>query len=173
MHDRKPITVLANRLMSGALDRDAFLRELTREITRQLDCTRASFWTYGDSLRSRIALNCLYDAGTGEYASGMELSEDDFAPYFETMRRDDVIVASEAHTHPATSCFRDLYFGPLNIYSLLDVGVSVGGEPYGLFCCENVSFVKNWSDADVKFLRETGVLIGFGLKRAGAAAVAA
>ena len=40
-------------------------------------------------LRSRIDLVCLYDSGTDEYASGMQLSEDDFGPYFEAMRRDD------------------------------------------------------------------------------------
>ena len=98
----------------------------------------------------------------------MELSEDDFAPYFEAMRNDDLIVASHAHTHPATSCFKALYFDPLNIYSLLDVGVSVGGEPFGLFCCENVSFVKEWSEEDVRFLRKTGLLVGLALKRASA-----
>ncbi len=73
-----------------------------------------------------------------------------------------------AHTHPATSCFRELYFEPLNIHSLLDVGISINGAPFGLFCCENVSFVKAWTEDDVKFLRETGVLIGLALKRAAA-----
>lgn len=173
MPDRKPIMSLANQLMTGQIDRQAFLHGLTREITTQLDCTRASFWVYGDALRSSIELVCLYDAGTGEHSQGMRLSEDDFAPYFEAMRADDLIVASEAHTHPATRCFKELYFEPLNIHSLLDVGVSINGAPFGLFCCENVSFVKHWSDDDVKFLRETGVLIGLALKRAAARETAA
>lgn len=168
MADRKPIMSLANQLMTGQIDPTQFMHGLTLEITRQLGCTRASFWTYGDALRSRIRLICLYDSGTGEYGEGMELSEDDFAPYFEAMRSADLIVASQAHTHPATACFKEAYFEPLNIYSLLDVGVSVNGSPFGLFCCENVSFVKTWSDEDVKFLRETGVLIGLALKRAAA-----
>jgi GAF domain-containing protein len=168
MADRKPIMALANQLMTGQIDSTAFLHGLTKEITRQLDCSRASFWVYGDALRSRIRLVCLYDAGTGEFGEGMVLSDEDFGDYFEAMRTHDLIVASEAHTHPATACFKEAYFDPLNIYSLLDVGVSVGGNPFGLFCCENVSFVKHWSDDDVKFLRETGVLIGLALKRASA-----
>ena len=168
MADHKPIMALANQLMTGQIDRDQFLHGLTHEITQQLGCSRASFWTYGDALRSRIDLVCLYDSGTDDYADGMQLSEDDFAPYFEAMRRDDLIIASHAHTHPATACFKELYFEPLNIHSLLDVGISVGGEPFGLFCCENVTFVKEWSDADVQFLRQCGVLIGLALKRASA-----
>ncbi len=168
MADRKPIMALANQLMTGQIGREAFLHGLTKEITVQLGCTRASFWVYSDQLRSGIDLVCLYDAGTGEHASGMHLSEDDFGPYFEAMRADDLIVASEAHTHPATRCFKELYFEPLNIFSLLDVGISVNGAPFGLFCCENVSFVKEWTEDDVKFLRETGVLIGLALKRAAA-----
>jgi len=168
MADRKPIMSLANQLMSGQIGREVFLHGLAHEITQQLNCTRASFWVYSNELRSGIDLVCLYDAGTGEYSQGMHLSEDDFAPYFEAMRSSDVIVASEAHTHPATACFRELYFEPLNIFSLLDVGVSINGAPFGLFCCENVSFVKTWTPDDVKFLRETGVLIGLALKRAAA-----
>lgn len=173
MADHKPIMALASGLMNGSLDRDQFLHGLTKEITQQIGCSRASFWIYGDQLRSRIDLMCLYDSGTGEYAEGMQLSEDDFAPYFEAMRRDDLIIASEALTHPATACFKELYFEPLNIHSLLDVGISVGGEPFGLFCCENVTFVKPWSDADVQFLRQCGVLIGLALKRASARATVA
>lgn len=168
MADRKPIMSLANQLMTGQIDRTTFLHGLTREITVQLNCTRASFWVYGDALRSRIELVALHDAGAGTDAEGMVLSEDDFGPYFEAMRNDDLIVASEAHTHPATACFKELYFEPLNIHSLLDVGISINGSPFGLFCCENVSFVKHWTDEDVKFLRETGVLIGLALKRAAA-----
>lgn len=168
MADRKPLMALANQLMTGQIGREAFLHGLTREITKQIDCTRASFWLYSDDLRTGIDLVCLYDAGTREYGSGMHLSEDDFGPYFEAMRQDDMIVASEAHTHPATRCFKELYFEPLNICSLLDVGISINGSPFGLFCCENVSFVKTWTDEDVKFLRETGVLIGLALKRAAA-----
>ena len=168
MADHKPIMALANSLMQGTLDREQFLHGVTQEITKQLNCSRASFWTYGDALRSRIDLMCLYDSGTNEFADGMQLSEDDFAPYFEAMRRDDLIIASEAHTHPATACFKSLYFEPLNIHSLLDVGINVAGEPFGLFCCENVTFVKQWTDADVQFLRQCGVLIGLALKRASA-----
>lgn len=168
MADHKPIMALANGLMTGTIDRDQFLQGLTREITTQLGCSRASFWTYGDALRSRIDLVCLYDSGTQEFAEGMQLHEDDFGPYFEAMRSDDLIIASEAHTHPATACFKELYFEPLNIHSLLDVGISVGGEPFGLFCCENVTFIKRWTDEDVQFLRKCGVLIGLALKRASA-----
>ncbi|MDZ7812043.1 MAG: hypothetical protein U5L74_02560 [Ideonella sp.] len=69
---------------------------------------------------------------TDDDADGMQLSEDDFAPYVEAMRRDDMIVASHAHTHPATACFQALYFEPLTIHSLLHVGISVGGVLIGL-----------------------------------------
>lgn len=173
MADPKPIMKLANGLMQGTLGREAFLHGLTREITQQLGCSRASFWTYGNSLRSRIELQCLFDAGTQEWAEGSSLSEDDFSPYFEAMRNDNLIIAADAHRHPATSCFTELYFEPLNIVSLLDVGISVAGEPFGLFCCENVTFHKHWSGEDVEFLRQVGVLIGLALKRAAAREVAA
>ena len=90
-----------------------------------------------------------------------------------------VAVALAAHLEPGhrvpgrvlqavTNCFNEIYFEPLGIYSLLDVGINIGGTPFGLFCCENVTFQKAWSSADVEFLRQVGVLIGLALKRAAA-----
>ena len=76
-----------------------------------------------------------------------------------------MIVAPQARQHPATSCFNELYFEPNGIYSLLDVGIQVGGVPYGLFCCEQVTFENNWTPAHVDFLKSVGTLCGLAFKK--------
>jgi GAF domain-containing protein len=65
-----------------------------------------------------------------------------------------------------TRCFNEIYFEPLGIYSLLDVGIQIGGESFGLFCLENTTDVLNWTPQHVDYLRAVGTLLGFALKKA-------
>lgn len=162
---KQKIMALAADLMKGAITADVFYRGLTETITSAIGCSRASLWKYSTALQDQVVCLDLYDAGEKQHHSGAILSEDDFGPYFDAMRRDNMIVASHARQHPATDCFNELYFEPNGIYSLLDVGINVAGSPYGLFCCEQVTFEKVWSDADVDVLRSVGTLCGMAFKK--------
>jgi len=129
-------------------------------------CSRSSLWRYNSALQDQVTCLDLYDTADQQHAAGFGLSESDFGPYFAAMRNDNLIVASDARNHPATSCFNELYFEPNGIYSLLDVGIGVGGTPFGLFCCEQVTFIKEWTNDDVEFLRAVGTLCGMALRKA-------
>jgi GAF domain-containing protein len=59
-----------------------------------------------------------------------------------------------------------VYFEPNGIHSLLDVGINVAGAPFGLFCCEQVTFQKDWTLEDVNTLRSVGTLCAMALKKA-------
>jgi GAF domain-containing protein len=165
-HKQKVVS-LAGEFMNGASTPEDFYKGLTETITKAIGCSRASLWRYSSDLYDQVVCLDLYDAGEGVHHQGATLSEDDFGPYFEAMRRDNMIVASQAREHPATTCFNELYFEPNGIYSLLDVGINVAGKPFGLFCCEQVTFEKEWTTADVDTLRSVGVLCGMALKKAG------
>lgn len=174
MHDagKQLVMQIAQQAMSGQIEPQAFYQRLTETITQNLGVSRASFWRYTSDLRDKVLCLDLYDTGVQEHAEGAMLSEDDFAPYFAAMRRDNMIVATDARHHEATSCFNELYFEPNGIHSLLDVGINIGGKPFGLFCCEQVTFQKQWTDADVEFLRAVGTLCGMALKKIHATATA-
>lgn len=165
VHKQKIMT-LASGFMKGDLAPEAFYQGLTETITAALGCSRASLWQYTSELRGKVVCLDLYDSGDQQHYAGAELSEDDFSPYFEAMRQDGMIIASQARSHPATSCFNELYFEPNGIHSLLDVGINVSGVPFGLFCCEQVTFDKNWTTEDVDTLRAVGTLCGMALKKA-------
>lgn len=165
---RKQIMSLATHLMNGHLSPEAFYQGLTQTIAHSVGCSRASIWKYGSALQDTAICMDLYDSGDGKHHTGAVLHEDDFGPYFEAMRRDGVIVAPQARSHPATDCFNDLYFEPHGIHSLLDVGIQVGGNAWGLFCCEQVTFEKEWTPAHVDFLRSVGTLCGMALKKVSA-----
>jgi GAF domain-containing protein len=163
--DKQKVIALAGSLMNGALTPEAFYKGLTEAIVGTLKCSRASLWRYDSALQDKVVCLDLYDGGDKAHHAGFSLSENDFGPYFEAMRKDGMIIASDARKHPATSCFNELYFEPNGIYSLLDIGINVGGMPFGLFCCEQVTFVKEWSNEDAEFLRSVGTLCGMAFKK--------
>jgi GAF domain-containing protein len=167
MFDKTRVLALAKQLMDGQLQAQEFHRQLTRLLVEETGASRASLWVYPDPLlRDRIECLSLYDSADGSWTAGTVLSEDDFGPYFAAMRNDGMIVASDARRHPVTECFNEIYLGPLGICSLLDVGISVGGEPFGLFCCENTTDILEWTPAHVEYLRQVGTLLGFALRKA-------
>ncbi|MBL8325850.1 MAG: GAF domain-containing protein [Rubrivivax sp.] len=167
MFDKPRILALAKRYMDGQTDTEGFFKELTRTLVDETGATRASIWVYPDPMfRDSIQCLSLYDRTDATWSAGAVLSEEDFGPYFEAMRQDNLIVASDARAHPVTSCFNEVYFGPLGICSLLDMGIVVSGEPYGLFCCENTTDILQWTPQHVEYLRQVGTLLGFALRKA-------
>jgi len=167
MFDKTRVLALSKGVMDGTLQTEAFYQALTQALTEEMDCTRASLWIYPDlELRDSIQCLQLYDRTDQGWSAGTVLREDDFGPYFDAMRRNNLIVASDARSDATTSCFTEIYFEPLGIYSLLDVGINMGGQPWGLFCCENTTDVLNWTPQHVDYLRQVGTLLGFALKKA-------
>ena len=167
MFDKSRAMSISKSFMDGAIDTQAFYTQLTQTLAEEMNCSRASLWIYPNpDLQDSIECLGLFDRGENAFSAGTVLREDDFGAYFEAMRATGLINAGDARHHPDTSCFNEIYFGPLNIYSLLDVGIRVGGRPYGLFCCENTTDVLMWTDQHVEYLRAVGTLLGFALRKA-------
>lgn len=164
MLDQTALLLLIKAFKDQQISADAFYRQLTETITKQLQCSRASLWLYSDALLSEIIAVDLYDSHQDAHYQGIALHEDDFAPYFEAMRNDGGINAADAATHPATACFNDAYFEPNDILSLLDVGIRYNGQLVGVFCCEQVGQIMHWNAQQIAFLEQAGKLIAFALK---------
>jgi GAF domain-containing protein len=170
MFDKSRVLTVSKKVMDGSIAADAFYAELTKTLAEEMGSTRASLWYYPDPvLQSSVICLSLYDATEKTWSQGAELKEEDFAPYFEAMRNDGLIVASDARNVAATNCFNEVYFEPLGIYSLLDVGIKIGGSPFGLFCCENTTDILDWTPEHIEYLRQVGTLLGFALRKAHAA----
>ncbi|WP_430456271.1 GAF domain-containing protein [Rheinheimera sp.] len=164
MLDQTALLLLIKAFKDQQISAEAFYRQLTETITKQLHCSRASLWLYSDALLSEIIAVDLYDSNEDAHYQGIALHEDDFAPYFEAMRNDGGINAPDAATHPATSCFNEAYFEPNDILSLLDVGIRYNGQLVGVFCCEQVGSIMEWNASQITFLEQAGKLITFALK---------
>jgi hypothetical protein len=124
--------------------------EVTSEVVTGAD--RVSLWTFEDNY-SKIVSSVSYDRNTNEYGGSVELKRENFGSYFDAIISNEIINASDARENPLTSCFKDLYFKPNNIYSLLDFILHNDFNPIGVICCESVGKIHQWSEGDVTSLR--------------------
>lgn len=113
---------------------------------------RVSLWTFENNY-SKIVSSVSYDRINNIYSGATELKREDFGSYFDAIISNEVIKASDAREHPQTACFKELYFEPNNIYSLLDFILHHDFKPIGVICCESVGKIYHWSEEDINSLQ--------------------
>ena len=79
-------------------------RALTKEVTNSINADRCSIWLYNED-RTSILCQQLYIEEEDKWYQDIELHKKDFQPYFLTLLINPIIVADDAETHHATSCF--------------------------------------------------------------------
>jgi PAS domain S-box-containing protein len=132
---------------------------LTKEVTDSIGADRCSIWLYNKD-KTSIVCQQLYVKSEEVWYKDIELFRKDFTTYFDHLLIDPIIVANNAETHSATSCFTESYLKPLGIKSMLDVPIIFRGNVIGVICIESLS-LKNWSDCEVDFAQMLSSLYSF------------
>ena len=133
---------------------------LSKEVSDTIESDRCSFWLYNNDRTSIICQN-LYVRSENNFYNNIELFEKDFLPYFEAIKENPIIVANNAETHPATSCFLETYLKPLGVKSMLDVPIWYRGKVIGVICIESLS-PRIWNKEEVDFAQMLSSLYSFG-----------
>jgi PAS domain S-box-containing protein len=134
-------------------------KTLTKEVTESINADRCSIWLY-NSDKSSIICQQLYIKKEDEWYSGVEMFKKDFTPYFEHLEIDPIIIANDAETHTATSCFAEGYLKPLCIKSMLDVPIMYRGDVIGVVCIESKTS-REWIELEVNFAQMLSSLYSF------------
>jgi PAS domain S-box-containing protein len=133
---------------------------LSKEVADTIESDRCSFWLYNHDNTSIVCQN-LYIRAENNFHKDIELFEKDFPPYFQALRENPIIVADDAETHPATSCFLEGYLKPLGVKSMLDVPIWYRGKVIGVICIESLS-PRIWEKEEVDFAQMLSSLFSFG-----------
>ena len=134
-------------------------KELTREVTESINADRCSIWLYSED-RTSIVCQQLYVKAENSWYKDIELFKKDFHDYFFSLLLNPVIIANDAETHKATSCFTETYLKPLGIKSMLDVPIVYKGETIGVICIENLASRK-WEKTEVDFAQIIASIYSF------------
>lgn len=122
---------------------------LTKQVVDSIEADRASIWLYGPEEKSIICQQ-LYIKSEDEFYQNIELFEKDFKSYFDALKENPIIIANDAETHPATSCFTETYLKPLGIKSMLDVPIIHKNKMIGVICIESLTS-REWDGIEVNF----------------------
>jgi PAS domain S-box-containing protein len=125
----------------------AFLRVVTEVVARTLDAERASVWRCVDD---SLLLVDLFEQPQGTHSADLRLLKDDFPAYFDALATVETVVADDAHTHPATSCFSANYLTPLGIASMLDLPLRSFDGIRGVLCVETLA-PRQWTEPEIRF----------------------
>ncbi|MCO4799120.1 MAG: hypothetical protein KC484_07890 [Colwelliaceae bacterium] len=115
------------------------------------NANRVSLWLFNKEADEIFCLMCL--DSTNALSNGQSLKAKDFPEYFEHILKNKVLSASDARENPSTYCFNEVYFKPLNIFSLLDFTFHFQFKPTGVICCEREGNATQWSDSDINGLK--------------------
>ena len=117
-------------------------------ITEGLAVDRASVWHLSDDHQ---LIHCLYLLdGTVLSEPDISLKRSDFPGYFQALDQQRNIVAADAHTHPHTQEFSQVYLSPLRICSMLDTPIRHHGLMVGIICIEHRQ-PKQWHTDEIVF----------------------
>ena len=133
---------------------------ICKEVVNTIGADRCSFWLYNNDHTSIICQN-LYILSEDKLYKDIELSENDFGPYFEALKENPIIIADDAETHPATSCFLENYLKPLGVKSMLDVPILYKRKVIGVICIETLT-PRLWNKDEVDFAQLLSSLYSFG-----------
>ena len=109
-------------------------KSLTKQVTKSLEVDRCSILLYkialaeqpinnhknkadflNDNEKTTLVCQQLYIRSEDKWYQDIELHKKDYEPYFKALITDPIIVAEDALTHPATTCFTESYLKPLGI----------------------------------------------------------
>jgi PAS domain S-box-containing protein len=150
LHGNSIFTELTRLHVTSDEELKTALRQITESSSHLLDAERCSIWLYNEE-NSHISCVDLYERPAHRHSAGMALSMKDFPNYFHHLTSRRSIVASDAHHHPATYEFSEVYLKTLDILSMLDVPIIIGGRMVGVLCCEQVGKPRRWMVEDQTF----------------------
>ena len=134
-------------------------KKIVSEVAKTLKTDRASIWLFNKE-RDCIILQQLYIVAEDNYYQDTPIFKKDFKPYFEALDENPIIIADDAETHPATSCFLEGYLGPLGVKSMLDVPITYKGTIIGVICIESLS-LRKWQEKEKTFAQGLSSLYSF------------
>ncbi|MBD2343151.1 GAF domain-containing protein [Anabaena subtropica] len=157
------LTKLAKNQVLYQRNLKAAFAEITTAAAENLGVERASIWLY-DETATKIQCCDLFEYSRNHHREGFFLSAKDYPAYFQALHQDEAIATEDAHTDPRTKEFSQTYLASLNITSLLDTPIRLGGKTVGVLCLEAVGLPHHWTPEDQNFARSLTNLVSLVLE---------
>jgi PAS domain S-box-containing protein len=158
IHQRTSIAelVIEDCFVNG--DMPEALKRITKMLSQLIEVERASVWHLTEDKSELICLD-LYEASKQAHSSGDVLKTKIFPSYFEAIESESRIYADDAQNDPRSGELTESYLKPLNISSLLDAGITIGGSLIGVVSCEHIGDSRKWRPDEESFISTIAAIV--------------
>ncbi len=111
---------------------------------------RVSFWKYNED---KIICKKLYELDNQKFGVNITLKKEKHPKYFESIKKEVLIIVNDVYNNPITSEFVNEYFLKYDIKSMLEIPIFKNGELTGTICFETTKYKKSWDNDDINFAR--------------------
>lgn len=117
---------------------------------------RVSIWKYQQPNLICLSAN---DYGTNREMVAETISENEYPNYFAAIRKGIALPVNDVRKNEDVKDFLGNYFDVHEIKSMLDVPVWDNAALFGTVCCESTAEIRNWSDAEINFVKSISDLL--------------
>lgn len=137
------------------------LKVIFENVSKASGIQRIGFWNY---FSDRIECLNLFELKDLKHSNHLIIKKKDFPIYFESIEKEQMIIASDVKRQKETSEFIDNYFKDNNVKSLLDYPVFIDGKLYGIICFEAIDNLRYWDNEDINFTRSVSEIISLAIE---------
>jgi PAS domain S-box-containing protein len=134
--------------------------ETTAEI---LGVERVGIWLYNEEHSILECFN-MFEKKLNQHFQESPLKAEDYPFYFQAIESDRFIAVNNVLLDPRTQELVEHYFKPLQIVSLLDSPIRLGGQIVGLLCLESRDQPRKWSLESQNFAASLADLISLAIE---------
>jgi len=146
------------------LDFENFVKKMTEIDAKTLKVERVGVW-FLEEERGDLVLKDMYLLKENKHESGMKLDILKFKRYFKSLKNNRAFIVNDALKDPRVSELLDEYIVPLDIRSMLEIPIKIGGKLVGVICYEKVGRRKRWDTQDIEFSLSMGELVAKAIER--------
>lgn len=139
------------------------LKEITEATANNLEVERVSIWLF-DSTTTKLQCIDLFEPNLNLHTRGIELPISEYPVYLKALLENQAIVVEKTLTDLRTKELAKAYWLPLNISSIIDEPIRLGGQIVGVLCIEQVGEPHPWTPEDQNFARSIADLVSLALE---------
>ncbi|MFP4120099.1 PAS domain S-box protein [Coleofasciculus sp.] len=127
-------------------------QEITEVTARTLEVERVGIWLYNQQ-KTHIECLDLFQQSHCQHSTGLSLALANHPLYFNALIEAPLVAVDDVISDPRSGELLESYLQELNIRSILDTPLRLGGETVGVLCVEQIETCRHWTPEEQNFAR--------------------
>lgn len=127
-------------------------QKITEVTARTLEVERVGIWLYNQQ-KTHIECLDLFQQSHCQHTTGLSLALANHPLYFNALSETPLVAVDDVMSDPRSGDLLESYLQGLNITSMLDTPLRLGGKTVGVLCIEQIETCRHWTPEEQNFAR--------------------